>query len=75
MAYLAGRIPIVHCVSEVLTFPQDDASALDLETMKRWNMILRVFISDYLGLEPNVKSRTVSRSAGELVSDFLSLEH
>ncbi|TDL24979.1 hypothetical protein BD410DRAFT_718967 [Rickenella mellea] len=54
---------------------QDDASALDLETMKRWNMIMRVFISDYLGLEPNVKSQTVSRSAGELVSYLLSLEH
>lgn len=31
---------------------QDDASALSLPAMRRWNSILRVFASEYLGLSP-----------------------
>ncbi|KAJ9093605.1 hypothetical protein QFC19_008272 [Naganishia cerealis] len=30
----------------------DDATALDLATMQRWNLILRVFTLEYLGLKP-----------------------
>lgn len=33
--------------------PQDDATALDIPTMRRWNLILRVFMSEYLGLRPD----------------------
>ena len=57
---------------------QDDASALDLPTMRRWNLILRVFMSEYLNLQPRHTKRTstspnesahkVQRSNGELVS-------
>lgn len=31
---------------------QDDATALDLPTLRRWNLILRVFFCEYLGLDP-----------------------
>jgi glutaminyl-peptide cyclotransferase len=43
---------------------QDDASALDLPTMRRWNLILRVFVSEYLHLIPTPK---MARSEDELV--------
>lgn len=43
--------------------------------MRRWNLILRVFVSEYLGLHPNPPSRSAfdrpRRSTNELVS-FLS---
>ncbi len=54
---------------------QDDASALDIPTMRRWNLILRVFMAEYLNLQPSTSSRDVDddapriqRSATELVS-------
>lgn len=31
---------------------QDDASALSIPAMNRWNKILRVFTAEYLGLIP-----------------------
>lgn len=31
---------------------QDDASALHLPTLRRWNLIMRVFLVQYLGLHP-----------------------
>lgn len=46
---------------------QDDASALDLDTMKRWSMIMRVFMSEYLALEPAGTATTVKRSPADLV--------
>lgn len=48
---------------------QDDATALDLDTMKRWNMLMRIFMSEYLGLQPEAeqKSRTLERDNGDLV--------
>lgn len=54
---------------------QDDASALDIPTMRRWNLILRVFMAEYLNLQPSTSSRDVDddapriqRSPTELVS-------
>lgn len=61
----------------VLMRRQDDASALDLPTMHRWNMILRVFTLEYLGLSPplaGARKRDVEEGSGghrELVSDCL----
>jgi hypothetical protein len=55
---------------------QDDASALDLPTMHRWNMILRVFTLEYLGLSPpsaSARRRDVQEEYGghrELVSGY-----
>ncbi|KAG1827596.1 uncharacterized protein BJ212DRAFT_1313344 [Suillus subaureus] len=50
----------------------DDASALDVLTMRRWNMILRVFMSEYLNLRPEILQPPpthdrLQRSASELV--------
>lgn len=52
---------------------QDDATALDIPTMRRWNLILRIFMSEYLGLLPDVAHSTrdapaFQRSSAELVS-------
>lgn len=55
-------------------FCQDDASALDIPTMRRWNLILRVFMAEYLNLKPSESSRDadedlkMTRSVEELVS-------
>ncbi|KAI6045571.1 hypothetical protein EDC04DRAFT_2633810 [Pisolithus marmoratus] len=49
---------------------QDDASALDVPTMRRWNLILRIFMCEYLGLGPVITSNSnydrIHRSMGEL---------
>lgn len=46
-------------------------TALDLPTMRRWNLILRVFICEYLGLKPDAndsRRTSIHRSADDLVS-------
>lgn len=54
---------------ECLLLSQDDASALDAETMRRWNMIMRVFMAEYLGLVPESTRADFSRHlVDELVS-------
>ncbi|KAF9469303.1 hypothetical protein BDZ94DRAFT_1152081 [Collybia nuda] len=75
--FMERGVSVLHIISE--PFPRvwhtlkDDASALDLPTMRRWNLILRVFMSEYLHLRPTgTKDRdsahTLQRSASELVS-------
>lgn len=56
---------------------QDDASALDVPTMRRWNLILRIFMCEYLDLgpviAPNSNHDRIHRSTSELhVSDALT---
>ncbi|KAG6328649.1 hypothetical protein ID866_10439 [Astraeus odoratus] len=55
----------------------DDASALDISTMRRWNLILRVLMCEYLGLQPLTVTRShrgsIHRSVNELVSLFQQL--
>ncbi|EJU05176.1 hypothetical protein DACRYDRAFT_74322 [Dacryopinax primogenitus] len=52
--FLKRGVPILHVIAS--PFPRvwhtlsDDASALDLPTLKRWNLIFRVFTAEYLGL-------------------------
>lgn len=53
---------------------KDDASVLDLATMRRWNLILRIFMAEYLHLRPHdlntrTDSSTLARSDSELVSN------
>ncbi|KAL7283667.1 hypothetical protein ACG7TL_003103 [Trametes sanguinea] len=69
-------VSILHIIAN--PFPRvwhtlkDDASALDVPTMRRWNLILRVFVSEYLNLQPAKSSRSaregarIQRSASEL---------
>ena len=52
--------------SPLMFVSQDDASALDLETCRRWNLIMRVFVSEYLNLEPS-SERKIGRSGQDLV--------
>ncbi|KAI0064497.1 hypothetical protein BV25DRAFT_1800233 [Artomyces pyxidatus] len=54
--FLQRGVNVLHVIVE--PFPRvwhrlgDDASALDLPTLRRWNLIMRVFFSEYLGLRP-----------------------
>ncbi|ETW86341.1 Metallo peptidase M28 [Heterobasidion irregulare TC 32-1] len=56
--FLRRGVSVLHVIAE--PFPRvwhtlaDDASALDLPTLRRWNLLLRVFFCEYLGLQPDV---------------------
>ncbi|EIN07213.1 glutaminyl-peptide cyclotransferase-like protein [Punctularia strigosozonata HHB-11173 SS5] len=69
--FLKEGVDVLHIIAS--PFPrvwhtlQDDASALDLPTMRRWNLILRVFMSEYLGLKPDAHGRR-SRASEDLTS-------
>ncbi|OJA13886.1 hypothetical protein AZE42_05399 [Rhizopogon vesiculosus] len=79
--FLQKGVNILHIIA--YPFPgvwhtlRDDASALDLLTMRRWNLILRVFMSEYLNLRPEISQPSsrvhdrVQRSASELVRFIL----
>ncbi|TFK42382.1 hypothetical protein BDQ12DRAFT_676112 [Crucibulum laeve] len=65
--FMHKGVSILHIIAE--PFPhvwhtlKDDASALDLPTMRRWNIILRVFMSEYLHLQPqDLKKRSEPHS-------------
>lgn len=73
--FLQRGVNILHIIA--YPFPpvwhtlRDDASALDVLTMRRWNMILRVFMSEYLNLQPEISQPPpvhdhLQRSASEL---------
>lgn len=52
---------------------KDDASALHGPTMKKWNLIMRIFTAEYLGLKPEVKlSAPSSKKSADLVSNPIS---
>ncbi|KIK08171.1 hypothetical protein K443DRAFT_663540 [Laccaria amethystina LaAM-08-1] len=64
--FLRRGVSILHIIAE--PFPhvwhtlQDDIHALDLPTMRRWNLILRVFMCEYLHLRPgDLESRSPSK--------------
>jgi len=75
--FLARGVSVLHMITE--PFPMvwhrlaDDASALDLPTLRRWNLMLRVFMSEYLHLQPRdfvsrfESSERVQRSESELL--------
>ncbi|TBU43612.1 hypothetical protein BD309DRAFT_990869 [Dichomitus squalens] len=54
--FLRLGVDVLHIIAS--PFPRvwhtlkDDASALDIATMRRWNLILRVFMAEYLHLRP-----------------------
>ncbi|KAF9053062.1 hypothetical protein BJ165DRAFT_1445257 [Panaeolus papilionaceus] len=78
LPFLHRGVSVLHLIAE--PFPRvwhtkhDDASALDMATMRRWNLILRVFMSEYLQIHPkdfatrSESSHGVERSTTELVS-------
>ncbi|KAH7889623.1 hypothetical protein F5I97DRAFT_1845838 [Phlebopus sp. FC_14] len=76
--FLQKGVNILHVIA--YPFPsvwhtlRDDASALDIATMRRWNLILRVFMSEYLGLQPEPSSAhsvygRIQRSDSEFIDD------
>ncbi|KAF5380916.1 hypothetical protein D9615_004165 [Tricholomella constricta] len=70
--FLERDVSVLHLIPE--PFPRvwhtlkDDATALDIPTMRRWNLMLRVFMSEYLHLRPEDAHppNLVRRSASEL---------
>ncbi|GAA5978035.1 hypothetical protein JCM10908_004204 [Rhodotorula pacifica] len=56
LPFMHAGVPIVHLIT--VPFPSvwhtinDDASALDLPTIKAWALILRLTVAEYLGLDP-----------------------
>lgn len=54
--FLEKGVSVLHLIPE--PFPsvwhtlRDDATALDIPSMRRWNLMLRVFMSEYLHLRP-----------------------
>ncbi|KAI0949937.1 hypothetical protein AcW1_006189 [Taiwanofungus camphoratus] len=65
LPFLKLGVSVLHVIAS--PFPRvwhtlkDDASALDIATMRRWNLILRVFMCEYLGLYPHDSSRSFPR--------------
>ena len=42
-------------------------TALDIPTMERWALIMRVFIVEYMGMQPDLMSHKVRDDRAELV--------
>ncbi|KAH9955265.1 hypothetical protein BC827DRAFT_1379132 [Russula dissimulans] len=59
--FLHRGVSVLHVIAD--PFPRvwhtlgDDATALDLPTLRAWNLILRVFFAEYLGLRPEPSKR------------------
>ncbi|GLB34720.1 putative peptidase M28 family protein [Lyophyllum shimeji] len=70
--FLERGVPVLHLIAD--PFPpvwhtlKDDATALDIPTMRRWNLMLRVLMSEYLHLRPEDAQphSAVRRDASEL---------
>ncbi|ORY27461.1 hypothetical protein BCR39DRAFT_538122 [Naematelia encephala] len=68
--FLDRGVSILHVISN--PFPpvwhtlKDDATALSMPAMRRWNRILRIFTAEYLGLSPEKDKKPPSRSGDEL---------
>ncbi|TFK76211.1 hypothetical protein BDN72DRAFT_223988 [Pluteus cervinus] len=73
--FLKRGVDILHLIAE--PFPRvwhklsDNADALDIPTMRRWNLMLRVFMAEYLHLQPPSSnkerdSHTIKRIESEL---------
>ncbi|KAI3619361.1 glutaminyl-peptide cyclotransferase [Moniliophthora roreri] len=72
--FLQRGVPILHLIAE--PFPSvwhrlgDNADALDIPTMRRWNMLLRVFMSEYLNLRPPEEKERGEGGIQRSVSDL-----
>ncbi|KAF7363790.1 Peptide hydrolase [Mycena sanguinolenta] len=58
--FLQKGVDVLHLITSpfpiVWHTPRDDASALHMPTMRRWNIMLRIFMSEYLNLRPDEKT-------------------
>ncbi|KAJ7085723.1 glutaminyl-peptide cyclotransferase-like protein [Mycena belliarum] len=75
--FMERGVDVLHLITvpfpAVWHTPHDDASALHMPTMRRWNILFRVFMSEYLNLQPGEKksrlddpSTVVERSDSDL---------
>ncbi|KAH9173537.1 hypothetical protein EDB89DRAFT_1884969 [Lactarius sanguifluus] len=61
LPFLRRGVSVLHVIAE--PFPSvwhtlgDDATVLDLPTLRAWNLIFRVFFAEYLGLRPESSKR------------------
>ncbi|KAJ3993660.1 hypothetical protein F5050DRAFT_657547 [Lentinula boryana] len=78
--FLRRGVPVLHLIPE--PFPRvwhtlaDDVTALDKASMRRWVVLMRVFVGEYLGLRPSLSTRENGISNGvrdELMLPALSL--
>ncbi|KAJ7827547.1 glutaminyl-peptide cyclotransferase-like protein [Mycena olivaceomarginata] len=66
--FLERGVDILHLIAT--PFPvvwhtvRDDASALHMPTMRRWNIMFRVFMSEYLNLRPDEKKSRSQTAIG-----------
>ena len=62
LPFLKAGIPVVHLIAspfpEVWHTLKDDKSALDLDTIKAWALIVRLTVAEYLGLDPAIKEKS-----------------
>ncbi|GAA5868315.1 hypothetical protein JCM1840_005633 [Sporobolomyces johnsonii] len=67
LPFLRAGVPVVHLIS--VPFPKvwhtlaDDASALDLPTIKAWALIVRLTVAEYLGLDPTIAPTSADDTA------------
>ncbi|KAJ7137715.1 glutaminyl-peptide cyclotransferase-like protein [Mycena epipterygia] len=70
--FLEKGVDVLHLITapfpRVWHTPRDDASALHMPTMRRWNILFRVFMSEYLNLRPDeMKSRSAEEESSTAV--------
>ncbi|KZS90021.1 hypothetical protein SISNIDRAFT_488870 [Sistotremastrum niveocremeum HHB9708] len=69
--FIQRGVSVLHVIAN--PFPHvwhtlaDDASALDMPTMKKWNLLFRTLVAEYLGLQPGSRVEPRSHSSSELV--------
>ncbi|GAA5900524.1 uncharacterized protein JCM6883_002871 [Sporobolomyces salmoneus] len=70
LPFLKKGVPVVHLIS--VPFPRvwhtiaDDATALDLDTIKAWALIMRLTVAEYLGLDPELNRTNHEEKRDEL---------
>ncbi|KAK4698470.1 glutaminyl-peptide cyclotransferase, partial [Phenoliferia sp. Uapishka_3] len=78
--FVENGVPVVHLIT--LPFPRvwhtiaDDATALDLPTIKAWALIVRLTVAEYLGLDPalNGQAERHRRATEDLTFELLATE-
>ncbi|KAJ3814725.1 glutaminyl-peptide cyclotransferase-like protein [Lentinula aff. lateritia] len=71
--FLRRGVPVLHLIPE--PFPRvwhtlaDDATALDKASMRRWVVLMRIFVSEYLGLRPPLPTSREERSQDEVTRE------
>jgi hypothetical protein len=71
LPFLRRGVTVLHIIPA--PFPQvwhtlrDDASALHIPTMRQWNLVLRIFMAEYLHLQPDTDTLPSARESANSV--------